>query len=67
MVQKYLQQTGNPTKDAVEGRYLLSDPYNGKVDLRWKGRNIWGILNVDEASLRSKYVELLEKRLQKRK
>ena len=67
MIQKYLQQTGNPAKDAVEGRYLLSDPYNGKVDLHWKGKNIWGILNMNDASLRSKYLKLFEEGLQERK
>ena len=67
MVQKYLQQTGSPSKDVVEGRYVLSDPYNGKIDLCWKGRNIWGILNASDASLRSRYLELFEEELQKRK
>ena len=66
MIQKYLQQTGNPVKDAVEGRYMLSDPYNGKVDLHWKGKNIWGILNQSDASLRSKYLDLLEEGLKRK-
>lgn len=66
MIQKYLQQTGNPTKDAVEGRYMLSDPYNGRVDLHWKGKNIWGILNGSDASLRSKYLDLFEDSLKKK-
>ena len=67
MIQKYLQQTGNPLKDVVEGRYVLSDPYHGKVDLQWKGRNIWGILTANDASLRSNYLKLFEEGLQKRK
>ena len=48
MIQKYLQQTRNPAKDVVEGRYVLSDPYNGEIDLRWKGRNIWGIVSLND-------------------
>jgi hypothetical protein len=67
MIQKYLHETGNPARDVAEGRYRLSDQYHGKVDLHWKGRNIWGILNANDASLRSKYLELFEKELQKRK
>ena len=63
MIQKYLQQTGRPAKDPVEGRYMLSDPYNGKVDLHWNGKNIWGILNESDASLRSKYLDLFEEGL----
>jgi hypothetical protein len=66
MVQKYFQQTGNPAKDVIEGHYTLSDPYHGKVGLYWKGRNIWGILNVSDASLRSKYLKLFEESLGKK-
>jgi len=66
MIQKYLHETGNPAKDAAEGRYLLSDRYNGKIDLCWKGRNIWGILNMGDASLRSKYLNLFEEGLKRK-
>lgn len=66
MIQKYLRETGNPAEDAVEGRYTLSDQYHGKVDLYWKGREIWGILNAGDASLRSKYIDLFGKGLQKK-
>jgi hypothetical protein len=65
MMQKYLQQTGNPAKDVVEGHYTLSDPYHGKIDLYWQGRNVWGILNVNDVSLRSKYLKLFEEGIEK--
>ncbi len=67
MIQKYLQQIGSPAKEVVEGRYTLPDPYQGEVDLYWKGKTIWGILNVSEPALRSKYLKLFEEELQKRK
>ena len=60
MVQKYLQQTGSPRKDVVEGRYTISDPYHGKIDLQWQGKYIWGILNLNNHDLRSKYIKLFE-------
>lgn len=66
MIQKYLQQTGRTEKSVVEGRYTISDPYHGEVDLYWKGGNIWGILNLNDLSLRSKYLQLFEERLKKR-
>jgi hypothetical protein len=66
MIQKYLHETANPAKDPREGRYMLSDQYHGKVDLHWKGRNIWGILNMGDASLRSKYLQLFEEGLKKK-
>jgi hypothetical protein len=67
MIQKYLQQTGSPRKDVVEGRYTISDPYHGEIDLDWQGKYIWGILNVNDVSLRSKYLKLFEEELKKKK
>jgi hypothetical protein len=67
MIQKYLQQTGSPEKNITEGRYTIADPYHGEIDLHWKGKNILGILNVSDASLRSKYLKLFEKGLEKKK
>jgi len=61
MVQKYLQQTGNTKKNIVEGIYTISDPYHGEIGFYWKGKFIWGALNLTDASLRSKYLKLFEK------
>ena len=67
MIQKYVQQTGSPARDVVEGRYTLPDPYQGEIDLYWKGKYIWGIFNLSDPSLRTKYLKLFEEGLQKRK
>jgi hypothetical protein len=67
MVQKYLQQTGSPQKTIAESRYTITDPYHGEIELHWKGKYIWGILSLNDPPLRSKYMELFEKGLQKRK
>lgn len=67
VIQKYLRQIGNPAKEVVEGRYTLPDPYQGEVDLYWKGRRVWGTLNLTEPSLRSKYLKLFEVALEKQK
>jgi hypothetical protein len=67
MIQKYLQQTRSPEKNVTESRYAIADSYHGEIELHWKGKYIWGILNVSNTSLRSKYMELFEKGLQKRK
>jgi hypothetical protein len=63
VIQKYLQQIGSPVKNIAEGRYTLPDPYQGEVDLYWKGKRVWGVLNVSEPTLRSKYLKLFEERL----
>ena len=66
MIQKYLQQTGDSRKNVAEGRYTLPDPYHGEMNLVWKGKYIWGVLNLGEPSLRSKYLKLFEERLGKK-
>jgi hypothetical protein len=66
MIEKYLQSIKSPGKEVAEGRYIFSDPYHGEIELHWKGRHLWGILNVNDQSLRSKYLELFEEGLQKR-
>jgi hypothetical protein len=65
MVQKYLQQTGNTKKNIVEGIYTISDSYHGEIGFYWKGKFIWGALNLTDVSLRSKYLKLFEKELEK--
>ena len=67
MVQKYLRQIGKTGEDIQEGRQTLSDPHHGEVDLFWKGRFIWGVLDLGDASLRTKYLALFEEGLQNRK
>ncbi len=67
MVQKYLQQTRSPEKNITESRYTIADPYHGEIELHWQGKYIWGILSLNDPPLRSKYMELFEKGLQKRK
>jgi len=65
MIQKYLQQTRSPEKNVTESRYAIADPYHGEIELHWKGKYIWGIFNVSDTSLRSKYLKLFEKELKK--
>jgi hypothetical protein len=65
MIQKYLQQTKSPEKDIAEGRYTISDPYHGEILLQWKGKYIWGTLNISDPTLRSKYIKLFEEGIEK--
>jgi len=66
-IQKYLEQTGKTEKNILEGRHLIPDPHHGEVELYWQGEYIWGILNINDPDLRSKYLKLFEEGLQKRK
>jgi hypothetical protein len=67
IIQKYLQQTKNSDQEVAEGRYTLSDPHHGVVDLYWKGGSIWGILDSADTELRSRYLDLFGERLKRTK
>src|SRR4030042_2862250 len=67
MLQAYLQRTGNSQIKLAEGRFTLKDPYHGEMDFFWKGKYIWGALDLDDSVLRSKYLKLFEEGLQKKK
>jgi len=67
MIQKYLEQTGKTETKVAEGRHTISDTHHGEIDLTWRGGNIWGILNLNDLALRSKYLRLLEAGLKKGK
>lgn len=67
MVEKYLAQLGMADKTVAEGQYTLSDAYHGEVELHWRGARIWGILDLGDPSLRTKYIRLFEEELQKAK
>lgn len=60
MIEKYLKQTGNEGKAISEGVYRLKDRYHGDVDLFWKGRLIWGILDLSDPELQSKFLKAFE-------
>ena len=67
MIQKYLQQVGRPEKDLKEDRYTIADPHHGEIEVYWKGRHIWGIVDINEPTLRSKYLKLFEEKLTKKR
>ncbi len=63
MVEKYLAQNKSQAQVA-QGAFRLKDPYHGEVDLFWKGRFIWGILELSDPALRSKVLKEIEARTQ---
>ena len=60
MMEKYLKQTGNEGRKPPEGTYRIKDTYHGEVDLFWKGKSIWGIVDLKDSDLRSKYLRAIE-------
>jgi hypothetical protein len=63
VVQKYLRQTKAPDKEVDEGRYTIADPHHGAVELQWKGRYIWGAVDLGDAELSLRYLRRIEERL----
>ncbi|MBM4329850.1 MAG: hypothetical protein FJ117_01275 [Deltaproteobacteria bacterium] len=66
MVQAYLQRTGNSQIKLAEGRFTLKGPYHGEMDFYWKGKYIWGALNLDDSALRFKYISLFGESLERK-
>jgi hypothetical protein len=67
MIQEYLKHTGNLQTKIEEGRYQLKDPYHGAMDFYWKGRYIWGALDLADETLRSRLLKLFAEGLEKNK
>jgi len=65
MIQKYLEKVGKPRENVGEGHYTLQDLYHGEMDFTWKGKYIWGVLNLGDPALRSKYLKLFEEGLRR--
>ena len=61
MIKRYLGETGTPG-EPTEGLHRLKDRHHGEVELFWKGRFIWGTLNLEDPGLRSKYLKQVEGR-----
>jgi hypothetical protein len=59
MLGQYLKQ-GKHETPAIEGAYQLKDPYHGDVALFWKGKRIWGTLNLADPDLRAAYLKYFE-------
>jgi len=67
IIQQYLRQIKSPVKDINEGRHTLADPHHGIIDLVWKGRYIWGIADLPDEGLRTKFLKRFEEEIQTKK
>jgi len=66
MIKKYLEKIDKPRGQIEEGRFTLQDPYHGEMDFVWKGKYIWGVLNLGDPALRLRYLKLFEEALPKK-
>ena len=59
MLGQYLKQIKHEAP-VVEGAYQVTDPYHGAMSLLWKGKFIWGTINVADPGLRASYLKYFE-------
>ena len=60
ILQQYLRRIKKPERGITEGRYTVADPHHGVIDLFWKGRYIWGTVDLADADLRTKILKSFE-------
>jgi hypothetical protein len=60
MMEQYLKKAENLEKKTGEGPYRLKDPYHGEVNLYWQGKYIWGMMDLDDPVLVSRYMKQFE-------
>lgn len=60
MMERYFQQTGGEGGKASKGVHRVKDPYHGELDILWKGKYIWGIVDLKDPNLRSQYLQKLK-------
>lgn len=51
MLTKYFEFTKQDISTLKEGRLTMNDPYNGTIELQWKGKYISGLINDSKISL----------------
>jgi hypothetical protein len=64
LLQRYvaLDKT-NMTQKVLPGDLMIHDPYNGIVQLRWRGKFIWGA--IGQVADAAEYLDLIEQNLKK--
>jgi len=56
MLSHYFQLCQISLTKLKEGHHAIFDPYHGEIPFVWKGKFIWGILNLNDPGFRSKYL-----------
>ncbi len=57
MLETYLGRVGAAQATVAEGPHQVKDPYHGAMALSWKGKHIWGTVNLNDPDLRSRYLK----------
>lgn len=65
MIREYLKHSGKLQEKVEEGRFQLKDPYHGEMDFFWRGKHIWGALDLADETLRARMLKLFAEGLEK--
>jgi hypothetical protein len=60
MLESYYKFTKQEV-EITEGHHTIKDKYNGTIQMTWKGKRIWGILNANNPDLWKEYMEMMDK------
>ncbi|MCE1197401.1 MAG: hypothetical protein LWW85_00405 [Marinilabiliales bacterium] len=63
MVQKYIDYAEAKIKKPAEGDFLLKDPFNGTVLLRWKGNHLIGVSGFSDKKRVTPLLDLFSSRM----
>jgi hypothetical protein len=65
MMKNYLELAKEKSDGLKEGAFIINDPYHGKVPVAWKGRYVYGALNLEDEIVRADYFKRIDKLLNK--
>ena len=61
ILRQYLDYTHQQADNLTEGRLTIKDPYNGNIEILWKGNRICGVSGTDNNELAEKYLGMVGK------
>lgn len=64
ILESYYKFTGQdvPLK---QGHHIITDRYNGRIQLIWEDKQIWGIMNLDDDNTARTFLELMREEIRK--
>lgn len=63
MLKQYAAEVGSNPEAIAEGPIVFDDAYHGTVEMRWKGRYIWGVRGLEESEIRTTFLDQMETHL----
>ena len=59
ILRQYLEFAGQPTGNLTQGRITVKDPYNGDIEILWKGNWIYGVSGTSNRAVADGYLGMI--------